>query len=324
MSRKTKISVVIPTYNRPKYLNKILYKLVKSTIPSEILICDGGSNISSKSQIKQIINKYYSHNIKYFDIGYNNHSAKRNKGIKNSNSKYIVLLDDDCIPEKKFLEKYYSLLEKNKFKKYCFCGSVVYPNNILKKNFIKFRQSRHFVINQKENFLENYLHPRNIVTMNMAFKKKIIIDKKIFFYEKFNIYGFEDYEFGYRLKENDVKFVASYPLVYHYDERSFKQYLEKIKFVGYEGGNYLIKLNKKASLENNYIKIQTNFVVNLLKKTRLSLSIFKYLERNFVILEKKMHLPNIIYKILCVNAYLIGYLMSSDKKNDKFFIGWYK
>ena len=68
------------------------------------------------------------------------------------------------------------------------------------------------------------------------------------------------------MKENDVKFVASYPLVYHYDERSFKQYLEKIKFVGYEGGNYLIKLNKKASLENNYIKIQTNFVVNLLKK----------------------------------------------------------
>ncbi len=324
MSKKTKISIVIPTYNRPKYLNKILYNLVKSTIPSEILICDGGSNISSKSQIKQIINKYSSHNIKYFDIGYNNHSAKRNKGIKNSNSKYIVLLDDDCIPEKKFLEKYYSLLEKNKFNKYFYCGSVVYPNNLMKKNFIKFRQSRHFIINQKENVLENYLHPRNIVTMNMAFNKKILIDKKILFYEKFNIYGFEDYEFGYRLKENNIKFVASYPLVYHYDDRSFKQYLEKIKFVGYEGGNYLIKLNKKASLENNYIKIQTNFIVNFLKKSRLFLNIFRYLEGKFVTLEKKMLLPNFIYKILCVNAYLIGYLMSGDKKNDKFFMGWYR
>jgi glycosyltransferase involved in cell wall biosynthesis len=324
MSIKTKISVVIPTYNRPKYLNKILYNLVKSTIPYEILICDGGSNISSKSQIKVIINQYCNHNIKYFDIGYNNHSAKRNIGIKKSNSKYIVLLDDDCIPEKKFLEKYYLLLEKNKLKNFFYCGSVVYPNNLKKKNFIKFRQSRHFVINHKENFLENYLHPRNIVTMNMAFNKKILINKKIFFYEKFNIYGFEDYEFGYRLKENDIKFVASHPLVYHYDERSFKQYLDKIKYVGYEGGNYLIKLNKNASLENNYIKIQTNFIVNFLRKSQLFLNIAKYLERKFVALEKKMFLPNIIYKILCVNAYLIGYLMSSDKKNDKFFMGWYR
>ena len=324
MSIKTKISVVIPTYNRPKYLKKILYNLVKSTIPYEILICDGGSSISSKSQIKIIISQYSNKNIKYFDIGYNNHSAKRNKGIKNSNSKYIVLLDDDCIPEKKFLEKYYSLLEKNKFKNHFYCGSVVYPNNLMKKNFIKFRQTRHFIINHKENLLGNYLHPRNIVTMNMAFNKKILIEKKIFFYEKFNIYGFEDYEFGYRLKENDIKFVASYPLVYHYDERSFKQYLDKIKFVGYEGGNYLIKLNKKASLENNYIKIQNNFIVKILKKSRLFLDIVTYLERKFVALEKKIPLPNIIYKILCVNAYLIGYLMSTDKKNDKLFMGWYK
>ena len=77
MFPKPKISVVIPTYNRPSNIQKILHKLVLSNISNEILICDGGSNAFSKKKIKNLINKYYFHNIKYFDIGKNNHSAKK-------------------------------------------------------------------------------------------------------------------------------------------------------------------------------------------------------------------------------------------------------
>ena len=39
----------------------------------------------------------------------------------------------------------------------------------------------------------------------------------------------------YRLIQNNFKFFLVYPLVFHYDERNFEQYLNKIKFVGYEG-----------------------------------------------------------------------------------------
>ena len=158
----------------------------------------------------------------------------------------------------------------------------------------------------------------------MAFKKKILIDKKIFFYEKFNIYGFEDYEFGYRLKENNLKIIACNPKIFHNDDRSFKQYLNKIKFVGYEGSNYLIKLNKKASLENNYIKIQNNLFIKMIKKNKLFVNLLIFIEKKFIYFEKKFHFPNILYKLLTVNAYLIGYIMSKNKKNAKIFFGWYK
>ena len=40
MFPKPKISVVIPTYNRPSNIQKILHKLVLSNISNEILICD--------------------------------------------------------------------------------------------------------------------------------------------------------------------------------------------------------------------------------------------------------------------------------------------
>ena len=62
----------------------------------------------------------YDQNIRYIDVGINNHSIKRNKGIKSALAKYIVLLDDDCFPEKKFLEKYFKILEKYKFQNYLF------------------------------------------------------------------------------------------------------------------------------------------------------------------------------------------------------------
>ncbi len=324
MKKTPIISVIVTTYNRPFYLEKIIQKLSLSKIANEILICDGGSKLNAKIKVKKLINKYNFHNIKYFDVGINNHSKKRNKGIKSAIGKYIVLLDDDCIPEKKFLEKYYFLLEKYKRNDYFFCGSVLFPKNLIKKRFIQFRQSRHFIIKKNENLFKQFLHPRNIVTMNMAFKKKPLLDKKIFFYEKFNIYGFEDYEFGYRLIQNNFKIFPCQPLVFHYDERNFEQYLNKIKFVGYEGSDYLIRLNYKASLENNFIKFQNNFIIKKIKKIKFFYKILIDIEKIFVYLEKKIFFPNFLYKIIIANAYIIGYLTPNNKKNDKKFSGWYK
>ena len=325
MNLKPQVSIVIPTYNRLNYIDKILQKLVLSTISNEIIICDGGSKLSFKHKMKKIINKYYFHKIKYFDVGINNHSAKRNKGILSAKAKYIILLDDDCIPEKRFLEKYIHILDKNKNSKIILCGSVLYPKKLMKKNFIKFRQSRHFVINNNNQNLNLNLHPRNIVTMNMGFNKKLLKDNKIFFYEKFNIYGFEDYEFGFRLKQQNFKIVPCNPKVFHMDERSFKKYLDKIKFVGHEGGDYLIKLNKKASLENNYIKLQNSFFTKILKKIKFILRLLIYIENKFLVLEKKnIPFPNFFYKVITANAYLIGHLTPNNKKNDNTFTGWYK
>ena len=81
------------------------------------------------------------------------------------------------------------------------------------------------------------------------------------------------------------------------DKRSFKKYLDKIKFVGHEGGDYLIKLNKKASLENNYIKLQNSFFTKILKKVKFFLNLLIYIENKFIVLEKKnIPFPNFFYK----------------------------
>ena len=62
----------------------------------------------------------------------------------------------------------------------------------------------------------------------------------------------------------------------------------------------------------------------MIKKNKLFVNLLIFIEKKFIYFEKKFHFPNILYKLLTVNAYLIGYIMSKNKKNAKIFFGWYK
>lgn len=306
MSYVPKISVIIPTYNRSKYLTKIVEILVCSKIPNEIIICDSRSKDKTFEIINNIKFRFRKHIIKYFNVNKNSNSIKRNVGIKESISKYLVFLDDDCIPQDNFLEDYYFILEKYKHKNLIFCGTVNFPK-IKKNNFISYRDSRHFKIDRTKKIGIQNLHPRKIVTMNMGLKKNILISNKIFFSEKFGKYGFEDYEFGFRLQKNLIKIVPCCPNVCHYDLRDLEKYLNKFKFVGYESSKLLKEINVQASLENNYVKLENYFIIKLISKFKLCLKLLIFFERKMIILEKKVHLPDYLYKFLTINSYLIGY-----------------
>ena len=99
--------------------------------------------------------------------------------------------------------------------------------------------------------------------MNMAFNKRLLLKNNLLFNEKFNRYGFEDYEFGFRLINSGFKIVKSHPVVYHYDLRNFELYLKKIKFLGFESMKYLININFPAAKNNNFYKLENFFLVKL-------------------------------------------------------------
>jgi len=323
------ISVVIPTYNRSVYLYKILNILKKNFISFkffEIIICDSNSKDCTQKKVN-FFKKNNSHMfISYINLEKNNHSMKRNIGIKKARGKYIVLLDDDCFPEENFLNEYYYLLEKYRFKKkFIYCGSVKYPKFFLKDNFVKYRQSRHFCVNKKYSYTINNLPPKNIVTMNMAFNKEIILKNKILFNEKFNKYGFEDYEFACRLVNNDFKLFPSSPLVFHNDSRSFKKYLDKIKFMGFESASFLAKLNYQAAINNNFYKLEKNFIVKILIKSKFFRILLEIFEKLVVKIDKNFIYLPIIYKYAFAGAYLQGCISKLDKnisQNIKY--QWYK
>ncbi|MCF7803849.1 MAG: glycosyltransferase [Candidatus Marinimicrobia bacterium] len=97
------IAVVIPVYNRPDKVQRALNSVLNQTYPpKEILVTDDGSTDGTTA----VLEKYHQSNpdlIRVFTHPDNNGvSTARNTAIKNSESRWIALLDsdDEWMPEK--------------------------------------------------------------------------------------------------------------------------------------------------------------------------------------------------------------------------------
>lgn len=100
-----KISVIISTYNNPKWLEKVIWGYELQTYKNfEFIIADDGSREETRTLIK-----YYQQNsaleiihVWHPDKGFQK-SAILNKAIAASTTDYLLFSDGDCIPRKDFV-----------------------------------------------------------------------------------------------------------------------------------------------------------------------------------------------------------------------------
>ena len=84
------LSIIIPTYNREKLLNRCLESLDFSQKNVEIIVVDDGSKFKVKDKFKN-----YKKKIKFYRIDNSGRTYALFYGIKKANSHYIMVLDDD-------------------------------------------------------------------------------------------------------------------------------------------------------------------------------------------------------------------------------------
>lgn len=123
------ISVIIPTYNRSKYLNRSISSVINQTYKNfEIIIVDDGSTDNTQELITKIMNENQRFKIKYKKLIKNEGSQKaRNEGIKISEGEWIAFLDsdDEWLSEK--IEKQIKFAIEKKFK-------VIYSDGLIIRN----------------------------------------------------------------------------------------------------------------------------------------------------------------------------------------------
>ncbi|MFH1663560.1 MAG: glycosyltransferase family A protein [archaeon] len=96
-------SIVILTFNREKVIGRTLKAMLEQNYPEyEIIII----NDASKDNTKKVLEKFS--NMKKITV-INNEKEKgpcaaRNQGIKFAKNDLIIVMDDDCIPEKNWLK----------------------------------------------------------------------------------------------------------------------------------------------------------------------------------------------------------------------------
>ena len=109
MNYHTKVTVIIPTYNRAHFIENAIKSILQQTYRDyEIIVVDDGSTDNTGYLIAA-----YGNQIRYF---YQNHAgaaSARNTGIKKSIGKYIAFLDSDDYFCEENLFKKILFLERN-------------------------------------------------------------------------------------------------------------------------------------------------------------------------------------------------------------------
>jgi glycosyltransferase involved in cell wall biosynthesis len=124
MERKPLVSVIIPTYNREKYIEETVKNALVQTYENiEVIVIDDGSTDQTEQKIKE----FNDSRVRYIWQENTGVSGARNKAILSSKGEFIALLDHDDIwlPEK--LEKQIPLFNDPQVGA-VFCDSIYFTN----------------------------------------------------------------------------------------------------------------------------------------------------------------------------------------------------
>ncbi len=109
------ISLIISTYEKPGALEQVLRGVrCQTEMPGEILVADDGSGIVTRELIAQWQPKLPAplRHVWQEDLGFRK-TMVLNKSLAAATGAYIVLLDGDCVPHRRFVADHASLAERN-------------------------------------------------------------------------------------------------------------------------------------------------------------------------------------------------------------------
>ena len=159
-----KFSIIVPTYNREKYINRCIDSVLNQEYTDlELIIIDDGSTDNTEN----IISKYDDKRIKYFKNTNHGIGYSRNFGIDKSTGDYIFFLDSDDYIEEDMLIKISKEIKNNDI--LIFDYKEIFENNKSEKinSFSKFNN---YVLSK---------HPELINTINLGPCNKIF-NKSLF------------------------------------------------------------------------------------------------------------------------------------------------
>jgi len=124
--KNPKVSVIIPTYNREKFLERAINSVLSQSLKDyEIIIIDDASTDNTSNIVKSEYPK-----LKLITLKQNKGAAvARNEGIKKAKGKYIAFLDSDDIWHKNHLKILVKELEKNPDAILSYCDYVEIKEN---------------------------------------------------------------------------------------------------------------------------------------------------------------------------------------------------
>ncbi len=188
MNSEIDISVIVPVYNKEKYIQKNIESILAQTKESiEIILIDDGSTDRSSE-----ICTYFSdnfNNVVYKKINNSGVSCARNEGIKVALGEYCIFIDADDYVEKNMLDNMYSFIQ-NKGCDLVICGmNEIIDGRVFKVSNESVNEAGFISLHDIFKLNLKVLHSSG----NKLFKTAVIIENDIGFLE--GIHSSEDINF---------------------------------------------------------------------------------------------------------------------------------
>ena len=114
MTPMPRVSVVIPTYNRPHLLKKLLDSLARQTAPLstyEVIVVSDGSTDGTHDYLDGFCAEHQL--FRYVVQKNQGPAAARNLGLELANGKYVAFTDDDCVASPEWVAEVSRYLDEN-------------------------------------------------------------------------------------------------------------------------------------------------------------------------------------------------------------------
>lgn len=255
------VSIIIPTYNREKKLQRALNSVLSQTYSNwEVCIVD---NHSSDKSI-DLIDGYNDSRIKVYKIQNNGIiGASRNTGIKNAKGKYLAFLDSDDWWSSKKLEKSIKLLEKEK-------ASLVYHDCFI----VNKEHQRFFIKTTKSRKLNTPVFDDLIVNGNCLITSSVVLKSEFMtkisgFSTDSRLVAIEDYDAWLKIAIINQKFLKIPEVLGFYwlggeSESSPKKTIQTLDVLEKNFEVKISKLNlKKKTYWISYSKARAYYKINM-------------------------------------------------------------
>ncbi len=123
-----KLSVIICTYNRAKYLYNALDSVEKCSYPTELfelIVVNNNSIDNTSCECNRFANAYPDINFRYYTEMQQGLSYARNRGIQEAKGEIIIFIDDDTTVHPSFLQAYNDLFDT--YPELVAAGGVIQP-----------------------------------------------------------------------------------------------------------------------------------------------------------------------------------------------------
>jgi glycosyltransferase involved in cell wall biosynthesis len=230
-----KASVIIPVYNNPHGLKKVLASLVEQDFPKdqyEIIVADNCSTDESLDVVHEYAENYPNLVKCVIEDKIQSSYAARNKGINTAKGSILAFTDSDCDPDGSWLMEGCKSLKQNNAS--MVAGEIEFTFKNSKPNIWEYFDAAG-KLNQK-----SYVENAGFGATANLFVQKRMFDKYGLFLPELQSGG--DYEFGRRLTQSgEVLLFSETALVYHPARSKFRSKLAKSKRIA-EGQKKLARM----------------------------------------------------------------------------------